>query len=254
MIFLKSPEQIEIMDEANKIVHQVLDLAEKEIKVGITTEELDAILEEELLKTGAQPAFKGYIGYNHTTCISVNEQVVHGVPSKRVIQDGDVVGVDVGCKYKGFFGDAARTFSVGKKNVEAERLIYKTRRAVEGVVKVMEEGQRLYDINRYIQAVAKASNLGIVKGFTGHGVGQSLHEMPSIFNYVEEKEPNIRLRKGMVFAIEPMFVLGNPEVEILEDGWTVATKDKSLAAHWEYSIAITKNGAKVLGYEKFVLP
>jgi methionyl aminopeptidase len=235
------------MDEANRIVHQVLNLAEKNLIAGITTEELDAILEVELLATGAQPAFKDYKGYKHTTCISVNEQVVHGVPSKRIIQEGDVVSVDVGCKYRGFFGDAARTLIVGKVDWQIENLIKNTRQAVEGLINVLKEGNRLYDVNKYIEIVATLNKYGIVKGFTGHGVGKNLHENPSIFNYVEIKEPNVRLRNGMVFAIEPMFVLGKPEVEILEDGWTVATKDKSIAAHWEYSIAITPDGPKVLG-------
>ena len=251
MIFLKSPEQIEIMNEANLIVHSALDIVEKNIKPGMTTEEIDALVEAEILRHNAKPAFKGYKGFKHATCISVNEIVVHGIPNKRIVKDGDVIGVDVGANYKGFFGDAARTLIVGNTSAEIKKLVEETKRALYAGIEQMREGNRLYDINAAIEKVAKENKYGIVKGLCGHGIGGGigggLHEKPNIFNYVEYAEPNIRLKNGMCYAIEPMFVLGNPAVEILNDGWTVSTKNKNMAAHWELSIAITQSGPKILG-------
>ena len=251
MIFLKSPQQIETMNQANLIVHSALDIVEKNIKPGMTTEEIDALVETEILRHNAKPAFKGYKGFKHATCISVNEIVVHGVPDKRIIQDGDIIGVDVGVLYNGFFGDAARTLIVGNTSPEIKKLVEETKRALYAGIEQMREGNRLYDINAAIEKVAKENKYGIVKGLCGHGIGGGigggLHEKPNIFNYVEFQEPNVRLHVGMVFALEPMFALGKPNVEILDDGWTVQTKDKSIAAHQELSIAITKNGYRILG-------
>lgn len=248
MIFLKSEEQIDIMDHANRIVHDVLGYAELIITSGMTTGELDALLEERMSKAPeAKSAFRGYRGYKHVSCISINEEIVHGVPGSRVIKDGDIVSVDFGVYYKGLAGDAARTFIVGPVDDKTRKLVEETRRGLLAGIEQMRVGNRLHDIAKAIDEVAKANGFGNTRGYCGHGIGKRMHEDPHVFNYIEPAEPNVRLKEGMVFALEPMFSLGSSESTTLEDKWTVITKDKSLACHWELSVAITKNGPRILG-------
>ena len=248
MIPLKTKEQIEIMDEANYIVHKVLNEIEFHISSGITTQELDNLAEITVLKYNAKPAFKGYRGFPSSLCISINEEVVHGIPSSRIIKNGDIVSIDFGAIYKGFVGDAARTIIVGDaKNINDIKLINETKRALENGIEQMVVGNCLYDISRAINEVAVLNKFGNVLDFTGHGVGANLHEEPKVFNYVNLQETNTHLQEGMVLAIEPMFTLGSSDTKILNDEWTVITFDGTSAAHWELSIAITKNGPRVLG-------
>ena len=236
------------MDEANKIVHLVLDHAETNVKAGMTTKELNALLEQKLAEfPEATSAFKGYKGYPDVSCISVNEEVVHGIPSDRIINDGDIVSVDFGVYYKKMAGDAARTFMIGNVKEDTKKLVAETRRGLFEGIEQMRKGNTLQDISMAIDAVAKQNGYGNVKGFCGHGIGERMHEPPNVFNYVAPGQENVRLRTGMVLALEPMFNLGTSDTEILKDRWTVITKDKSLSCHWELSVAITDDGPKILG-------
>jgi methionyl aminopeptidase len=248
MIFLKTTEQIDIMHEANLIVHAVLDEAENNIEAGMTTQELNDIMENKMSEfSGATSAFRGYKDYPDVSCISVNEEVVHGIPSEKMILPGDIVSVDFGVYYNGMAGDSARTFIVGDVEPEVRDLVSITRQGLWAGIRQMVPGNKLHDIGEAIDAVARQHNFGNVRGFCGHGIGAKMHELPHVFNYVEPLEPNVRLRAGMVFALEPMFNLGHAEVLILEDGWTIITKDKKKSCHWELSIAVTENGPRVLG-------
>lgn len=251
MIILKTENQIDTMDKANLIVHRCLDRVEKEICIGITTKKLESYIEDELLKIpDAIPVFKGYGGFPGIACISVNEEIVHGIPGNRVINDGDIVSVDFGVLYNGFVGDAARSFLIGNVSDEVKSLSDATKKALFAGIDQMVPENRLYDINEAIDKVAKENKYGNLLNFCGHGVGQKLHEPPAVFNYIERREPNIRLRPGMVFALEPMFTLGSNSGVLQEDKWTVVTKCGSPSAHWELSVAITKNGPKILGVQQ----
>jgi methionyl aminopeptidase len=253
MITLKTPEQIEIMDRANKITHAVLDAIALLLIPGQNTKALDRCAEQLTLDLDAVPAFKGYgfgsIKFPASICISINEEVVHGIPSEtRIIQNGDMVSLDFGAIYKGFVGDAARTYIVGDAyNAAVHKLNEDTRAALKAGVAQMRAGNRLNDISGAIDAVARANNYGNVKVFCGHGVGAKLHEAPPVLNYIDPATQNIRLQEGMVLAIEPMFTLGGSDVKVLDDDWTVVTKDSSMACHWEVSVAITKDGPRILG-------
>jgi len=250
MIPLKTKKEIIIMNEANQIVHDVLNQLALRICAGISTRELDQMTEDLLLSnTGPSitPAFKGYMGYPSALCISVNEEIVHGIPGNRIIQDGDVVSIDFGVIYKNFVGDAAKTIVVGHAPDEIIKLSEQTKYALKVGIDQMRVGKRLHHIGEAISAVAKKNKFGNVQSFCGHGIGRKMHEDPPVFNYVKITEPNVRLREGMVLALEPMFTLGTGETEILKDGWTVITKDKSTAAHWEVSVAITDGDPFVLG-------
>lgn len=244
----KTPEEIDIMHEGNLAVHACLDKAEQIICAGMTTAELNAVIEDELSKhPGAAPAFLGYNGFPAASCISVNEDIVHGIPGKRVLSDGDIVGVDFGVFYREFAADAARTLTVGTVKPKHLDLIRYTREALLLGIEQMVVGNRLHDIGKAIGTVASKHGYGNILGYTGHGIGRALHERPSVFNYVEPKEPNVRLEPGLVLALEPMFTLGGNDSVILDDGWTVSTRDGSFSAHWELSVAITKHGPRVLG-------
>lgn len=248
MIYLKSPTEIDAMHQSNLIVHKCLDRAEAEIEPGVTTGQLDIAIGNELSKhPGATPAFLGYHGYPAVSCISVNEEVVHGIPGNRVIQDGDVVSIDFGVYYNGYAGDSARTFLVGDVSPEAQKLSDQTRRGLFAGISKMMPGNRLHDISIAISAIAKENSYGNIRNFCGHGIGKTMHESPSVFNYVEPREPNVRLRTGMVLALEPMFTLGSSIAVVLKDGWTVMTSDKSTACHWELSVAITEHEPRILG-------
>ena len=235
------------MDESNRIVHMCLNKAEEYLRPGMTTKEIDMLMEEELTHYDATPAFKGYKGYPAFSCISINEEVVHGIPGERIIMDGDVVSIDCGVYYKGYAGDAARTFLVGDVSDDVKKLSDQTRRALFVGIEQMYPGNRLYDIAKAINAVAQENNYGNLKNFCGHGIGKSMHESPSVFNYVEPREPNVRLRAGMVLALEPMFTLGSSYGAVSDDKWTIKTIDNSISSHWELSVAITDVGPRILG-------
>jgi methionyl aminopeptidase len=243
---LKSPGELELMDEANRIVHEVLDGIAERVRPGVTTRELDRFAETLIRSRGGVPAFLNYKGYPATLCTSVNDVIVHGIPGEAPLREGDILGVDCGVVYKGYYGDAARTFPVGKVSPEAERLIAVTRRALEIAVETVQPNRRLSDIGHAVQSYVESQGFSVVREFVGHGIGTALHEEPQVPNFGHPgKGP--RLRPGLVLAIEPMVNAGQPAVEVDADGWTARTRDGSLSAHFECSVAVTDAGARVLG-------
>ncbi len=249
MISLKSPREIEIMRRANTIVAEVLQELKQRVGAGVTTLDLDAIAEEMTLKKKAIPAFKGYSVagrvYPRCLCASVNEEIVHGIPTNRALHDGDIIGLDYGVIYEGFYGDSAITVGVGKVSADAQRLMDVTEESLYKGIEQLRDGKRLGDLGAAVQKVAEGAGYSVVRAFVGHGIGKKLHEEPPVPNY-GEPDRGLRLKEGMVLAIEPMVNAGGYEVEIKEDGWTAVTKDGSLAAHFEHSVAITKNGPYIL--------
>ncbi len=249
MISIKSAREIEILRRANVIVAEILQELKKKVAPGVTTSELDALAEGLTYKKKARPAFKGYMMagrvYPCTLCTSVNEEIVHGIPSQRTLREGDIVGLDFGVIYDGFYGDAAITVGVGKVSDEAERLMQVTEEALYKGIEQLEEGKRLGNLSSVIQGTVESAGFSVVRAFVGHGIGKKLHEEPPVPNY-GEPDRGIRLREGVVLAIEPMVNAGGYDVEMKEDGWTAVTKDGSLAAHFEHSVAVTKNGPYVL--------
>ena len=249
MISLKSAREIEIMRRANVIVAEVLQELRRQVAPGVTTLDLDAIAEEMTLKKGAVPAFKGYnvAGriYPRCLCASVNDEIVHGIPSNRVLREGDIIGLDYGVIYEGFYGDSAITVGVGKVSEQAQRLMGVTEQSLYEGIEQLRDGKRLGDLGSVVQKIAEDAGFSVVRAFVGHGIGKKLHEEPPVPNY-GEPDRGLRLREGMVLAIEPMVNAGSHEVEIKEDGWTAVTKDGSLAAHFEHSVAITKTGPVIL--------
>lgn len=233
------------MRKAGKIVSALLKLMEKSAKPGVTTKKLDEIAEEFIVSQGSVPAFKGYYGYPACICVSVNEEVVHGIPGPRVLKDGDIVGVDVGVIVDGFFGDAARTFPIGKVDEESLKLIAVTREAMNRGIQKAVEGNRLSDISWAVQSYAEENGYGVVRKYTGHGIGKNLHEEPQVPNYGKPNQ-GPKLVEGMALAIEPMLNLGSYDVEEMSDGWTVVTKDGKRSAHFEQTIVVGKDRAEVL--------
>ncbi len=246
MITIRSHEELVKLEEASRVVLETLDVVEKAVSPGVTTGELDRIAEAEIRRRGARPAFVGYRGYPKTLCTSVNDEVVHGIPGKRRLQEGDVVGVDCGAVVAGYFGDAARTIPVGRVSTEVSKLLETTRRALFQGIAAARPGGRVSDIGAAVEAVALAHGYGVVRDFVGHGVGTALHEEPQIPNYGPAGRGSL-LKAGMVLAIEPMFNVGRAEVSVDPDGWTVRTRDRSVSAHFEYTIAIEPGGAVILG-------
>ena len=243
---LKTPGEIELMDQANRIVLKVLDEVGSRIAPGVTPRELDRLAEQVIRAAGGVPAFLNYRGYPATLCISVNDVIVHGIPDGKPLSDGDIVGIDCGVLYKGYFGDAARTFAVGRIDAEAERLLRVTEESLRLAVESVRPGGRLSDIGYAVQRHAEKHGFSVVREFSGHGIGTSLHEDPQVPNYgAPGKGP--KLRPGLVLAIEPMVNAGKPGVKMDPDGWTARTEDGSLSAHFEFSVAVTPNGARVLG-------
>jgi methionyl aminopeptidase len=243
---LKTPEEIEMMAQASKLVAETLEALKKEVRPGVTTEQLDRFAEEFILARGGRPAFKGYRNYPKTLCASVNEQVVHGIPSKRPLKEGDIVGLDLGAIVGGFYGDAAMTVAVGTVSPEAARLIKVTEEALYLGIEQAVVGNRLSDISHAIQRHVEAAGYSVVTDFVGHGIGRQLHEEPQVPNYGKPGQ-GPRLQYGMVLAIEPMVNMGGSAVRILEDQWTAVTKDGSLSAHFEHTIAIRPSGpARIL--------
>jgi methionyl aminopeptidase len=243
---LKTPGEIDLMDQANRIVHKVLDEVGKKMIPGVTSRELDRLAERVIRDAGGVPAFLNYRGYPATLCISVNDVIVHGIPGNVPLREGDIVGIDCGVFYKGYCGDAARTFAVGRIDPQAERLLRVTEEALHLGVAQVRPGGRLQDIGWAVQQHAESNGYSVVREFTGHGVGTSLHEEPQVPNFgVPGKGP--KLKPGMVLAIEPMVNAGASGIKMDPDGWTARTEDGSLSAHFEFSVAVTASGARVLG-------
>jgi methionyl aminopeptidase len=245
VIYLKSQDEIDKMRRAGKIAAEVLLNLGERVKPGITTEELNRIAEAQIRKSGAVPTFIGYQGYPKTLCTSINEEVVHGIPGKRVLEEGDIIGIDCGVTYEGFVGDHAVTFAVGAVSSEKAQLLEKTREALAIGVGCFAEGQRIGDIGFAIQSFAEGLSYGVVRDFVGHGVGRKMHEEPQVPNF-GRFGTGPRIKVGMVIAIEPMFNLGTHEVKVLADGWTVVTKDAKASAHFEHTIALTPEGPEIL--------
>jgi methionyl aminopeptidase len=246
---LKTPGEIELMDRANQIVHQVLDEVGARIAPGVTTKELDRLAERVIRDAGGVPAFLNYRGYPATLCISVNDVIVHGIPGDLPLREGDIAGIDCGVFYKGYCGDAARTFAVGVVSDEAKRLLAVTEESLRLAVAQVRPGGRVQDIGWAVQRHAESHGYSVVREFTGHGVGTSLHEDPQVPNFGEPgKGP--KLKPGMVLAIEPMVNAGRSGVKMDADGWTARTEDGSLSAHFEFSVAVTPTGARVLGTDR----
>lgn len=245
MVILKQPNEIEKIRESNGIVAEILAELKEKVQEGVTTLELDRISEELVLKKGAKPAFKGYRGYPFSLCASINEQVIHGFPSPRVLTEGDIVGLDFGVYYHGFYGDAALTVPVGKVSKEASMLLKATEESLARAIKEATVGNRLGDISAAVQKHVEAEGFSVVRDFVGHGIGRNLHEDPQIPNY-GIKGRGVALKAGMVLAIEPMVNAGTYKVRILTDGWTAVTADGRLSAHFEHTIAITDHGPEIL--------
>ena len=248
MIHLKAPEEIEIMDRANRIVHTILDRLGEELAPGVVLRDLDRLAESLTEEMGGKPAFKGYGGFPASVCISVNDEVVHGIPGPRVIQPGDLVSLDFGVIVDGYYGDAARTFPVGDVDPEGVRLLTVTRTSLEKGVEQVRIGSRVSDVSHAVQEYAEGHGYSVVRDYVGHGIGRALHEEPQVPNFGEPGR-GPRLQEGMVLAIEPMINEGGHGVTVDEDGWTVRTADGKRSAHFEYSVAVTANGPRILGIE-----
>jgi methionyl aminopeptidase len=245
MINIRTPQEIEIMRQNNRLVAHVLQKLKEAIKPDITTVELDQLAERAIREAGATPAFKGYRGYPASLCVSINEEVVHGIPGPRRLQEGEIVSLDVGVYRDGYYGDAAITVPVGKVSQQAARLLEVTQQALAKGIEQATHGNRLLDISHAIQSWVESRGFSVVRDFVGHGIGRELHEDPQVPNFGPPHH-GPRLRPGMVLAIEPMINVGTWEVKILEDGWTVVTADKSLSAHFEHTIAISDGKPDIL--------
>jgi methionyl aminopeptidase len=245
VIVCRSAAEIERLARVNALVARVLAELAAAVKPGVTTAQLDALAERRLHEAGAQPAFKGYLGYPATICASVNEEVVHAIPSNRALREGDIVSVDMGAKLDGYFGDSAVTVPAGHISPAAARLLAVTREALARALAVVRPGARVSDIGAAVQSYVEANGFSVVREFVGHGIGTQLHEDPKIPNYgAPGRGP--RLAEGMVLAIEPMVNQGRPTVKLLSDGWTAVTKDKGLSAHFEHTVVVTSDGCRIL--------
>lgn len=245
-IFLKNDYEISLLREANEIVARILDDIEERIRPGISTMDLEERANEMCQEFKVKPAFRGYQGFPYTLCCSLNDVIVHGFPTRDELKDGDILSIDMGVQYRGFFGDSARTFAVGDITPEAKQLMQVTLEALHKGIQQARTGNNLYDISAAIEMHAKHNKCSIIKRFVGHGIGANLHEKPELPNFVPSRMPGIPLKRGMVLAIEPMFSLGTERVEIMQDNWTARTEDRSLAAHFEHTVAITKDGPEIL--------
>ncbi len=244
---LKSQEEIEKMRRAGRVVREVLELVRSHVRPGATTLDLEKVAEAKITELGAKPAFKGYHGYPCVLCTSVNSEVVHGIPSKkRVLREGDIVSVDCGAVVDGYFGDAAITIPVGEKiSAEAVRLLKVTEASLQAGIAAVKPGATLGDIGAAVQGVVEAEGFSVVRDFVGHGIGAQMHEEPQVPNFGEAGH-GMKLRTGMVIAIEPMVNVGKPDVRVLKDGWTAVTDDGSMSAHFEHTVAVTDTGARIL--------
>jgi methionyl aminopeptidase len=249
-IVLKSPRELELMRQASHIVAEVLALMDEKVGPGVTTAELNQAADALIRKRGATPSFKGYHGFPASICTSINEEVVHGIPSqKRVLREGDLISVDVGAIYKGYHGDGAMTFCVGAPTAEQKRLMDVTQQALAAAIAQARPGNRLWDIIRAVETTVYAAGYDVLHNYQGHGIGREMHEDPGIPNSLSDargRQPNVPLRAGMVLAIEPMVVVGSGESRVLGDNWTVVPVDGTLSAHFEHTIAITNGEAEIL--------
>ncbi len=245
MIELKTPTDIEIMKANGAIVVECFKLAREFIKPGVTRRDLDLAIEEVILDRGGRPAFKGFHGYPASTCISVNEEVVHGIPDDRPFQEGDIVGLDIGVEKNGLYVDSARTIPVGKVSAQAEKLLAVTWDALERGIEQARPGRRLTDISHAVERRAKADGFSVVRSLVGHGIGRQMHEDPQVPNFGPPNQGPV-MEVGLVLAIEPMVNVGKADVFTLDDGWTIVTGDRSLSAHFEDTVAITADGPKIL--------
>ena len=241
MIILKTVDEIAVMAQASRVVAETLEVLKKAVQPGITTDELDRLAEQEIRARGARPAFKGYRNYPKTLCASVNEQVVHGIPSKRVLKEGDIIGLDLGAIVEGFYGDSAVTVMVGQGSERIAHLVRVTEEAMCLGIKQAVVGHRLSDISHAVQQHVELAGYSVVTEFVGHGIGRQLHEEPQVPNYGKPGQ-GPRLQAGMVLAIEPMVNAGKSAVKVLDDRWTAVTVDGSLSAHFEHTIAIQPSG------------
>jgi methionyl aminopeptidase len=249
-IIVKTSAEIEVMRQANSIVAGVLEMLQKEMRPGLTTRQMDRWAHEYCRDHGGQPAFLGYRGFPASLCVSINEQIVHGIPSKKVkVRDGDIVSVDFGVIYNGFYGDSAVTIPVGKLTARKAKLLQVTQESLERGIKQVRVGNRISDVSAAIQKHAEENGFSVVRQFVGHGIGSNLHEAPEVPNYTQD-QPSPRIIEGMVLAIEPMINIGTAKVKVLKDGWTVITADKKPSAHFEHSVAATTEGPFVLSRRK----
>jgi methionyl aminopeptidase len=253
MIVRKSPAELEKMRRAGLLVWKILEEMKGMVRVGVTTHDLEVVAERMILDAGAKPAFKGYYApsagskFPFVLCTSVNDEVVHGMPSqKRILKEGDIVSIDTGVQLEGYFGDSAVTVPVGRVGEQVEKLLEVTRTSLELAIEQMRVGNRLFDVCGAVERHVTSNGFSIVREYVGHGIGTSLHEEPQVPNYVDRRNENPRLKEGMVLAIEPMVNAGRPETKVLSDRWTAVTKDGSYAAHFEHAVAVTENGPWVL--------
>ena len=249
LIVLKSAREIAVMREAGRIVAEVFDLLQSRLGPGVTTAELDRLAQELIEKRGAIPSFKGYRGFPGSICASVNEEVVHGIPSvDRRLHAGDIVSIDVGAIYQGYHGDSAKTFAIGEVSEEALRLLEATEGGLYAGIEQARSGNRFGDISAAIQRYVEGRGFSLVREYTGHGIGKRMHEAPQILHYVNAGDPvrGRRLRPGMTFALEPMVNVGTWKTELLGDGWTVVTQDRKLSAHFEHTLAVGEHGPEIL--------
>ncbi len=245
MIQYKSSREIEKIRKAGRVVAEVLDLISENVRPGVTTRKLDLLAADFLKKRKARPAFLGYQGFPANICVSVNDEVVHGIPGNRELEEGEIVSVDVGAIVDGFFGDSARTFAVGEIDEEARRLLSVTEQALRRGIEICRSGNRLGDLSSAIQSYVEAEGFSVVRDLVGHGIGRKMHEEPQVPNFGQAGE-GLELKEGLVIAIEPMINAGDYSVRVLPDGWTIVTSDGSLSAHFEHTVAVTANGPEIL--------
>ena len=245
MIKIKSSREIALLKEAGHIVYLTHQYLKPYIKEGVTTKRLDELAEKFIISQGATPSCKGYEGYPATLCISINEEVVHGIPGNRKLKNGDVVSIDICACYKGYHGDSAWTYVVGKPSDDIKYLMEHTEKALYEGLNMIKPGNRIGDISNAVEEYATNHRLGVVKELVGHGVGRDLHEEPDVPNYGPKGKGPI-LKEGMVIAVEPMLTLGDPDIYMADDGWTILTDDDSPAAHYEHTVVVTKNGYEIL--------
>jgi methionyl aminopeptidase len=246
VIVLKSPREVELIRRGGHILDDVVAMLRGTVQAGMSTLEIDEEVESFIVGRGARPAFKGYRGFPATACVSINEEVVHGIPSAhRRLKEGDIVGLDLGCIVDGYYADCAFTMAIGDIPPRVQQLLDVTRHSLEDAIEQCRPGRRLSDVSHAVQAHVEAHGFGVVRAFVGHGIGRALHEDPQIPNFGDPGR-GPQLKPGMVLAIEPMVTMGTWEVRILEDGWTAVTRDGSLAAHFEHTVAVTENGPDVL--------
>lgn len=247
-IYIKSPREIELMRQAGKITAGARSIARQAVAAGVTTKQIDKCVHEYIVKSGAKPSFLGYGGFPGSACVSLNDEVIHGIPGKRVVKEGDIVSLDLGATFRGFVGDCAGTFPCGEISEEAKKLIEVTRQSFFEGLRFAKVGYRISDIGAAIQEYVESHGFSVVRSYVGHGIGRALHEAPEVPNFRPDRgrRPDPRLVKGMTLAIEPMVNIGGAEVRVLSDDWTVVTLDGSLSAHYENTIAITDGEPEIL--------